>query len=193
MFKGYSATQVRFEHAELFKRATRLVSLMPDVHDGEWVRCHEVARAVRRLLGAGTVVDGLYGCAVQHSWIDLDGCILDTYAVGRLPVVQYVDTSHHFKHALLLDVQPDVTRALGCRPVWGGLYQAAEPRTDIDEAVVSALVVSAGVREAVAAMKGKHVTVDREAVEFLRAEMMGKVLGVLALDSKVPLIPEETP
>lgn len=75
------------------------VEAFPDCY--EW-RCHEVARAVsqiweKRGLPSACeiqVVDGHYG-AVDHSWLAFwDGgrsCIIDPYAVGRLPMVQLVD------------------------------------------------------------------------------------------------------
>lgn len=146
---GYFASRVSKPHQRLFEAATRVVARMPDRQlDGEWVRCHEVARATCRLLGTGTVVDGVYGCAVEHSWISLDQALLDPYAVGRLPTVQLVNLAHCFKHALLLDVQdPDPSaestiQRLFPRPVWGGLYQVGEPRTDIRDDIVDWLVRS---------------------------------------------------
>ena len=83
-------------------RATELVG---EIREGEEeLRCHELARAVGRLLGLH-VQDGHYGFA-EHSWlwtseprraeadgeVELFGApnILDVYSVGQLPQVQLV-------------------------------------------------------------------------------------------------------
>lgn len=60
---------------------------------GNELRCHELVRAVYRVVHDRTitVVDGHCG-PVEHSWLRLsDGTILDPYVPGRLPAVQIVD------------------------------------------------------------------------------------------------------
>lgn len=98
---GYSSLEVFTEHDKKCARAAHLVVMnLPDKHDGdqcEWVRCHEVARIVAKMIESpgvapAKVVDGHYG-SVHHSWIVLPSTvILDCYSVGRLPVVQLVTT-----------------------------------------------------------------------------------------------------
>jgi hypothetical protein len=127
--RGYSATEVfSVWHQELRRKAEAGVEALPEI-DG--LRCHEVARAIGKWLPLLTgksldlaVVDGRYG-AVEHSWLQLSPTlptrrcpILDVYAVGRLPIVQLVDTSF-----------------------WPQcLYEGGERRTDIDSIVVERLV-----------------------------------------------------
>lgn len=96
---GYAAEEIfSTEEIILFGWAERFAAKVPSRQpDGEWVRCHEVARAVGGLLNL-TVVDGVYG-HVQHSWLDLPVAerpdlrrhVLDVYAPGRLPRVQLID------------------------------------------------------------------------------------------------------
>lgn len=100
-----------------FYRATRLVNRL-SAYDptGDWVRCHELARAISPLLlTKWEVVDGKYG-PCEHSWLMNDrGVILDVYAVARLPQVQLIDG------------------------LWPGNYKRfrrEEPRTDIKHGVV---------------------------------------------------------
>ncbi len=83
---------------DLWRRATRLCAYIPERFAN--VRCHELARAVGRVL-ALPVEDGLYGF-VDHSWLWTRPVqrlptsrigwpnILDVYAVGRLPMVMLV-------------------------------------------------------------------------------------------------------
>lgn len=81
------------------------------------LRCHELARAVKRFMTHGnfpyhlhpanvTLLDGKYGL-VDHSWLELfckspEGLcslyILDVYAVGQLPQVQLLDTTFQLPH-----------------------------------------------------------------------------------------------
>ena len=106
---------------ELLARATALVDRCPSKHEGRWVRCHELARAVGRVLGL-EVVDGSYG-ASDHSWLIVPRpgrpmLILDVYVPARIPQVQ-----------------------LAC--YWLGApatYRAGPTRTDIREDVVDALI-----------------------------------------------------
>ena len=72
-------------------------------HDlnGEWVRCHEVARVVATSLDL-QMTDGFYGMA-DHSWIwtseirpfETPPNILDVYCPGRLPQVQLIHSSNY--------------------------------------------------------------------------------------------------
>jgi hypothetical protein len=77
-----------------YRKARRFVQRMPSYGSrGEQLRCHEVARAVVRVVGLPLefVRDGYYELACQHSWIVLpSGHVLDAYAVGRHPPVQLV-------------------------------------------------------------------------------------------------------
>lgn len=94
----------------------------------EGVRCHEVVRAVHRLI-AGVdpalaeqvqVVDGRYS-AVDHSWLAFgQDWVVDCYSVARWPMVQVLDVG---------------TLAV-VRQFW-----RTEPRTDIDEAAIAALLL----------------------------------------------------
>lgn len=116
---GYAATQFSQRALELMRYVALIVERFPEHAsvDGP-ARCHEVARAVWSvlrcveadgvLLEAGvadegeslahlvSVVDGRFGHH-DHSWLRVDGeagepaCVLDPYAVGRLPMVQLVD------------------------------------------------------------------------------------------------------
>lgn len=78
--------------------AERVVEVLPE---DSRLRCHEVARIVREVVGFGAVEDGTYGqgphaLPVEHSWVVLrrlgrNRHILDPYAVGQLPPVQVVE------------------------------------------------------------------------------------------------------
>jgi hypothetical protein len=106
-----------------FKRATRFVDALPSKHQGDWVRCHEVVRALGPLLGL-TWCDGYYGM-VEHSWLWLKPLepfssppnILDVYCPGRLPQVQLVHSSTVLPYE----------------------YRRAAPRDDIRDSVVTML------------------------------------------------------
>jgi hypothetical protein len=148
LVKSYSETTVFSPVALALREVVEhLVERLPDPEPGKplW-RCHEVARAVREVLtpslevgGSGAqlhVFDGKYGPpdlhdqvkyspGVEHSWIVVietaskrPGCVLDPYAVGRLPQVQLVDWEQQF----------------AC------MYKPREYRTDIDKAVVQHMV-----------------------------------------------------
>lgn len=84
-----------------FNAATAIVAGLPEQvppgleHGDTFLRCHEVARTVHRLLGdlgSFEVVDGHYG-PYEHSWLASRPLktILDVYAIGRQPIVQIVD------------------------------------------------------------------------------------------------------
>lgn len=97
---------------------------------GNELRCHELARAVHRLLDipAMRVVDGKVG-AVEHSWLELvvlnaeldrekhgkyRKTIIDVYVPGRLPQVQLIDPF----------------------PLLKPIYEEGEKRTDINKNIV---------------------------------------------------------
>lgn len=85
--KAFGIMQTHF-----WRQATRLVQNLPQ--QPTEIRCHELTRAVAKILDLSpNVRDGLAGC-VQHTWIDLgDSCmtILDVYCPARLPMVQLID------------------------------------------------------------------------------------------------------
>ena len=105
-----------------FRFATQFIDLIPnDKRLVHLLRCHEVARAVGRIVHL-PVQDGDYGVGVEHSWLWFEnGDVLDVYATGRLPIVQYVRARHPFR-------------------AHRDLYHGGPPRTDIAEDVVEALV-----------------------------------------------------
>lgn len=79
-------------HLRTLSRAQGLVAAVANTWGNE-LRCHELARAVKRVLADSTIaiVDGHCG-PIEHSWLRFsDGTILDPYAPGRLPAVQIVD------------------------------------------------------------------------------------------------------
>ena len=127
---GYAEREV-FTNDELVMlgRAQKLVEPVPYELDGEPVRCHELARAVGRMLGLEHE-DGHFGF-VEHTWLwtgEYDGKghrwslpnILDVYVPGSVPQVQLVHMgatglpSRYFLAVVIgLDVrQPIVDRLL---------------------------------------------------------------------------------
>jgi hypothetical protein len=107
----------RPSHLRLLSRIEALVARVSDAWGNE-LRCHELARAIRRVIGDRTlvVVDGHCG-PVEHSWLRCaDGVIVDAYVPGRLPAVQIVDT------------------------IVAGLYRPGPERRDIRRAIVTRLV-----------------------------------------------------
>lgn len=129
MITSYSARKV-FSVGEMiaFHEAERIVSTFRLPPAGQEMRCHEIARAVcdclnqlGNVVGGLQVVDGKYG-GVEHSWIALPRPehIIDTYAVGRLPMVQLVEIGHW------------------ALPEHKG-YTAGPAREDIDQSVVDYL------------------------------------------------------
>lgn len=107
-------------HLRALKRAQQFVGRVSNTWGNE-LRCHELARALRAVLGDRTlfVVDGTCG-GIEHSWLTFpDGAILDTYAPGRLPAVQLVDG----------------------RSVVGVAYRAGEARRDIRRSILRRLVL----------------------------------------------------
>ena len=105
-------------HLRALTRAQELVARVSDTWGNE-LRCHELARAVQRVLGDGslTVVDGHCG-PIEHSWLRFsDGAILDPYVPGRLPAVQIVDA------------------------IVAAAYRVGTPRRDIRRSILDRLVV----------------------------------------------------
>jgi len=113
--------------------ATHFVGKIPDEDSSGMLRCHEIARALGKILNLD-VQDGWFGM-VEHSWLWtskpewVEGKlypwhwpnILDVYAVGSLPQVQLID----------------------CRsmlPYNQAFRPCPEPRTDIRDDVVEALL-----------------------------------------------------
>lgn len=134
--RGYAELNVFTpQECDLWLRATALVIRVDEVVFPD-LRCHELARAVGQVLDL-PVQDGSYGF-VEHSWLwtrPVDNQqltslrrrlgfpnVLDVYSVGALPVVRLVDG--------------------GCTalPHIGWAYRPGDPRTDVDQAVVDALV-----------------------------------------------------
>lgn len=125
-------------HLRTLKRVEACVARIADTW-GNDLRCHELARAVQRVLELGAaqrararpwvrassnsdevvpvVVDGKCG-PVEHSWLRFsDGVIIDPYVPGRLPAVQIVD------------------------PIVGTAYRPGPDRDDIQQAIVDQLVL----------------------------------------------------
>jgi hypothetical protein len=79
-----------------FEEVQRFVARLPDQDaEGRPVRCHEVARAAKVVLGSTgrfEPVDGHWG-PYEHSWLvsRTHRRIIDPYAIGRLPIVQLVN------------------------------------------------------------------------------------------------------
>ena len=86
--RSYAETEILKEDDLLaLRRATALVDRVPQQLDGTWVRCHELARAVGRVLDL-PVMDGSFG-ACEHTWLLLPThVILDVYVPARVPQVQ---------------------------------------------------------------------------------------------------------
>jgi hypothetical protein len=122
---GYAHKEV-FNQFEIscFKDARNLMDRMPSHDtDGNWIRCHELVRAVGPELGLPWM-DGSYGM-VEHSWLWTRPFepftpvpnILDLYCPGRLPQVQLIHSSAHLPYE----------------------YRRGEDRTDIRQSVVEFL------------------------------------------------------
>lgn len=105
--QGYAELEVFTEREKhLLAAAQRLVTKTPYALDGEPVRCHELARAVGRLLELETM-DGHFGY-VEHSWLwtsplkigspwELPN-VLDVYVPGAMPQVQLVHMHTRLPH-----------------------------------------------------------------------------------------------
>lgn len=103
---GYAEREVfTSKEQALFRRATALVSVAaPYTFNDEPVRCHELARAVGRILDLEHE-DGRFGF-VEHTWLWIEPLsvhshhppwvlprILDVYVPGAMPQVQLIDTA----------------------------------------------------------------------------------------------------
>jgi hypothetical protein len=127
---GYAEAEIfSVNETRLHVRACRMVEACPytDEATGELIRCHELARAVGRVLRL-PVQDGKFGFA-EHSWLWLSPPepelarwnlprILDVYVPGAMPQVQLVDTAPGLCHRYLPD----------------------EPRTDVSARIVEELI-----------------------------------------------------
>ncbi|KKK91617.1 hypothetical protein LCGC14_2711170, partial [marine sediment metagenome] len=127
---GIGATKYLADHMPVYNQACDLVASLPEYDkEGRDVRCHEVVRALRLYLENDVrTQDGHYGI-VEHSWFWLSSKpliiragglvppILDVYSVGRVPMVQLVDTALTLPHN-------------------GYLFVPGEPREDIRWEVV---------------------------------------------------------
>jgi hypothetical protein len=130
--KSYSELEVFSpEELLLWRRAVDLVARIPEPGSGREIRCHELARAMGRVLGL-EVQDGHYGF-VEHSWLWTRPLprsaltretrlgfpnILDVYAVGQMPQVQLVACEN-----------PGL-------PHVGWAYRPGKAREDVDEQMV---------------------------------------------------------
>lgn len=97
--ENYAESEVfKAEEVRLWRQAVRFVEALPD----EKFRCHELARAIGRLLNL-EVQDGRYGF-VEHTWLWTtpfeEKCrlpnVLDVYIPGALPQVQLIHTDRSF-------------------------------------------------------------------------------------------------
>jgi hypothetical protein len=132
--KGYSELNI-FSPAELVlvERARRMVEELTGCPP--LLRCHELARAVGRVLGL-PFQDGQYGF-VDHTWLWTAPLqkerseskfrigfpnILDVYSVGQVPMVRLVDCS------------------VTALPHVGWAYRPTDERDDVDLEMVEILV-----------------------------------------------------
>lgn len=160
----YSIGRVRVAFAKAAELVEGLDEAQWDTRSGKppRVRCHELARAVGRVLGL-PVQDGNYTC-VAHSWLlvpdarrprksQLDpggtpgvigetprqaayfySWILDVYAVGRLPMVQLVDIVNlPGAYGPAREIRKPADLRIRYQ------YEHGPTRDDIDEAVVGRL------------------------------------------------------
>lgn len=125
--KSYAETVVAPWEVDLLHRAEAIVRDLPDEEVPGTVRCHELARAVGRILGL-PVQDGRFGLS-EHSWLwteeprGFQPNLIDVYSVGSLPMVRIVDMKHFLPH--------------------NRDYVPGRGRDDIREDVVERLVASA--------------------------------------------------
>lgn len=99
---------------QLWDRAVKVVAKIGSAKafmagSRDYIRCHEVVRIAHKLLLPHrqlVIVDGKFGgpsqARVDHSWLEFytehrEGfkklCVLDVYCVGRLPMVQLLDST----------------------------------------------------------------------------------------------------
>lgn len=127
---GYAATEVfKDQEVILWRKATALIERSPDPFLGAQVRCHELARAVGRVLGLEHQ-DGRFGF-VEHTWLwtrplndDAHAPpwvlprILDVYVPGAMPQVQLIDTAsglpprYYLSNVFDVQIREDVVEAL---------------------------------------------------------------------------------
>ncbi len=133
---SYSARRIfKVRELELQAEAERLVASVPTDIVSDEIRCHELTRAVGRILDL-QYQDGFYGF-VDHTWLWTTPFksnvlneqsrlgfpnILDVYSVGSLPMVRLVDAQHT------------------SLPHVGWAYRPHKERDDIRESVVETLV-----------------------------------------------------
>jgi len=123
---GYAEKEIfTLAEKDLLRRARLLVERAPNELFGEPIRCHELARAVGRVLGLDHE-DGRFGF-VEHTWLWTEPrhserfCtpwvlprILDVYVPGALPQVQLVDTAsglpprYYLSHVFDVEIRENV-------------------------------------------------------------------------------------
>lgn len=130
---SYSKSDIfKAKDLDLLHAATHLVELVPDIPG---LRCHELARAIGKVLGL-LHQDGYYGF-VDHTWLWTRPVgrtlgrhgfphVLDVYCVGSMPQVRLVDGEH---------------TAL---PHIGWAYRPGPERDDIDDVMVRRLYEKLG-------------------------------------------------
>lgn len=123
--KGYTSNEAIPARAQaILKTVARAVELLPE---RPTLRCHELTRAVAvwlHTLGEHTkAIDGHFQI-VEHSWLYMPDyrCVLDVYAIGRLPLVQLVSAE------VVLGVLINS-------------YKGGAEREDIDKQMVARLVI----------------------------------------------------
>lgn len=128
----------------VWKRAAKAVSFL-ESHWGNELRCHELTRAVHRLLDIGTlsVVDGKLG-AVEHSWLVLVVPIAQAEEAHYLPqiAVEQLDrgSDNRWYRKVIIDVYtpgrlPQVQLIDPFVMLKHG-YEERVPRSDINEKIV---------------------------------------------------------
>jgi len=80
--RPYANTVFTASQLDLFETIRRCVTSVPHTHGHDDPSCHELARAVGRQFGL-PVVDGHYLLGFEHSWLDVDGHVLDVYPIGH--------------------------------------------------------------------------------------------------------------
>lgn len=115
--RSYAETVFSADAREALRIAEAVVRALPDGPAGEWLRCHEVARAVCSRLTDALLFDGVFGGFMPHTWLYVRNgsetrVLLDPYAIGRLPQVQLVDPSFRMCDAYVRgDLRKDIRRA----------------------------------------------------------------------------------
>lgn len=113
----YVQKQLPDKHLSLHEKAVAYVERSSTkLFDG--IRCHELARALSVVLEI-PYQDGHFGIS-EHTWLPLEGAIIDPYMPGAIPQCVLTDTHWHLPFAKL--------------------YKPGPERTDIDQALVEAVV-----------------------------------------------------